>query len=45
MTLALSGPLARITAMIYSRLICQYVRMEADRLCREVESARRQGQS
>lgn len=37
LALAFSGPLARITAMAYSRLIRRYVRMEAEGLRREVE--------
>jgi hypothetical protein len=37
LTLTLSGPLARMTAMLYSGLIRRYVRMEADGLRREVE--------
>jgi hypothetical protein len=37
LTLTLSGPLARMTAIFYSRLIRRYVRMEADGLRREVE--------
>jgi Polyketide cyclase / dehydrase and lipid transport len=34
--LTLSGPLARMTAVVYSRLIRRYVRMEADGLRHEV---------
>ena len=37
LTLSLSGPLARITATVYARLIRRYVRMEADGLRHEVE--------
>jgi uncharacterized membrane protein len=37
LTLTLSGPLARMTAMVYSRLIRRYVRMEADGLRHEAE--------
>jgi hypothetical protein len=37
LTLTLSGPLARMIAMLYSGLIRRYVRMEADGLRREVE--------
>jgi hypothetical protein len=35
LTLALSGPLARLSALFYSGLIRRYVRMEADALRRE----------
>jgi hypothetical protein len=35
--LTLSGPLARIIAVFYSRLIRRYVRMEANGLRHEVE--------
>jgi hypothetical protein len=37
LTLTLSGPLAGMTAMLYSGLIRRYVRMEADGLRREAE--------
>ncbi|HEU4426018.1 MAG TPA: SRPBCC family protein [Pilimelia sp.] len=37
LTLTLSGPLARITATAYSRLIRRYIRTEAEGLRREVE--------
>jgi hypothetical protein len=36
LTLTLSGPLARMTGVLYSRLIRRYVRMEAEGLGREV---------
>jgi hypothetical protein len=36
LTLTLSGPLARPTAMLFSRLIRRYVRMEAEGLRRKV---------
>lgn len=37
LTFSLSGPLARLTALVYSTLIRRYIRMEADGLRREVE--------
>ena len=37
LTLTLSGPLARMTAMVFSRLIRRYIRMEAEGLRHEVE--------
>jgi hypothetical protein len=36
LTLTLSGPLARLTAMVYSRLIRRYLRMEADGIRHEI---------
>ncbi len=37
LTLTMSGPLARLTATLYARLIRRYVRMEADGLRAEAE--------
>jgi Polyketide cyclase / dehydrase and lipid transport len=37
LTLILAGPLARITALFFARMIRRYVRMEADGLRRAVE--------
>jgi uncharacterized membrane protein len=37
LTLTLAGPLARLTAVLYARLIRRYVRMEAEGLRRAVE--------
>ena len=40
-TLTMSGPLARLVALLYSGLIRRYVRMEADGLRQAAESAAR----
>jgi Polyketide cyclase / dehydrase and lipid transport len=43
LTLAMSGPLARLTGMAFSGLIRRYVRMEAEGLRREVERPAAEG--